>query len=128
MVTKLKGAHSDFDKIKTVLLARKQQLEEGFSHLDADKDDTQTQDPADQASSSAIETLKSSLQSNEYEEYKMIMKALEMIKEGSYGICTDCQEPISPKRLASYPNAARCLICQETVEEAIASNQMNSFL
>lgn len=107
---------------------RKQELEEEFSHLDLDRDDDQIQDPADQASSSALETLKSSLQNNEYEEYKMIMNALEMIKEGTYGKCTDCHEPISAKRLASYPNAARCLVCQETAEETVASNQMNSFL
>lgn len=107
---------------------RKQELEEEFAYLDADKDDKQTQDPADQASSSALETLKSSLQSNEYEEYKMIMNALEMIQEGTYGLCADCHEPISSKRLGSYPNAARCLVCQETAEETIAGNQMNSFL
>lgn len=127
-MTKTKGAITSNDKVKDILLMRKQELEEEFSHLDLDRDDDQIQDPADQASSSALQTLKSSLQSNEYEEYKMIMNALEMIKEGTYGKCRDCSGSISPKRLESYPNAARCLVCQETAEETVASNQMNSFL
>jgi DnaK suppressor protein len=127
-VTTVKGGQKDLNKVKDILLNRKKELEEEFAHLHADKDDDQIQDPADQASSTALETLKSSLQSNEYEEYKMIMNALEMIQEGTYGICSDCKEPVSPKRLESYPNAARCLVCQETVEENAASNEMNSFL
>ena len=115
------------DNVKTILLHRKWELEEGFSHLDGgDKD--QVQDPADKASSSALETLKSSLQSNEYEEYKMIVNALEMIEEGLYGLCADCKDPISSRRLSSYPNAARCLVCQETAEEITAGNQLNSFV
>ena len=127
-MTTVKGGQKDLNKVKDILLNRKKELEEEFAHLHADKDNDQVQDPADQASSTALETLKSSLQSNEYEEYKMIMNALEMIQEGTYGICSDCKEPVSPKRLESYPNAARCLVCQETVEENAASNEMNSFL
>lgn len=127
-MTIVKGGQTNHNKVKDILLTRKQELEEEFAHLDADKDNNQVQDPADQASSSALETLKSSLQSNEYEEYKMIMNALEMIQEGTYGLCADCHEPISSRRLSSYPNAARCLICQETAEEAIAGNTINSFL
>ncbi|MFT6765848.1 MAG: RNA polymerase-binding transcription factor DksA [Alteromonas naphthalenivorans] len=127
-MTRTKGEQNKFDDVKKILLTRKHNLEEEFEHLNADKDEDQVQDPADQASSSALETLKSSLQSNEYEEYRMILNALEMIQEGSYGECTDCNESISSRRLASYPNAARCLICQETAEEATAGSQMNSFL
>ena len=127
-MTKVKGARTNHNEVRSILLIRKQELEEEFSHLDADRDDDQIQDPADQASSSALETLKSSLQSNEYEEYKMIMNALEMIEEGAYGLCADCNEPISSRRLESYPNAARCLVCQETAEETVAGNQINSFL
>lgn len=111
--------------VEQILLDRKKRLEEEFAHLHDDKDDDQIQDQGDQASSAALETLKSSLQNNGYEEYKMIINALEMIKEGTYGICCDCQQPISEKRLESYPNAARCLVCQETAEENRASQQLD---
>ena len=39
--------------------------------------------------------------------------ALERIDSGEFGICLECEEPISPKRLAAVPWAAYCLRCQE---------------
>ena len=39
--------------------------------------------------------------------------ALERIDHGEFGICLECDEPISPKRLAVVPWAAYCLQCQE---------------
>jgi DnaK suppressor protein len=43
-----------------------------------------------------------------------INRALERIEEGEFGICLECEEPISPKRLAAVPWAAYCLHCQQT--------------
>ena len=39
--------------------------------------------------------------------------ALERIQGGEYGICLDCEEPISPRRLAAVPWASYCLSCQD---------------
>ena len=39
--------------------------------------------------------------------------ALKRIDDGEFGICLECEEPISPKRLAALPWAAYCLHCQE---------------
>ena len=39
--------------------------------------------------------------------------ALKRIHNGEFGICLECEEPISPKRLAAVPWAAYCLHCQE---------------
>jgi DnaK suppressor protein len=48
--------------------------------------------------------------------------ALKRIADGEFGTCLDCEEPISPKRLAAVPWAAYCLRCQEMhdAEEAPA--------
>ena len=119
----------ELEKIKVVLLARKKELEEAITQLQSEggaKID-QVQDQADQALSSAFETLKSSLHNNEYEEYKMIEKALEMVDAGTYGMCVDCQQVISEKRLQSYPNATRCLPCQETAEEEREKNSTQTY-
>ena len=119
----------ELEKIKVVLLARKKELEEAITQLQSEggaKID-QVQDQADQALSSAFETLKSSLHNNEYEEYKMIEKALEMVDAGTYGKCVECQQPISEKRLQSYPNATRCLPCQEVAEEEKEKNTTQSY-
>ncbi len=118
----------EIEKIKALLLARQKELEEAIAQLQAEgENNDQIQDQADQALSSAFETLKSSLHNNEYEEYKMIEKALEMVDAGTYGMCVDCQQDISEKRLQSYPNATRCLPCQETAEEEKEKNSSQSY-
>ena len=105
-------------EIKKKLLARKQDLEEELIRLSQEKvSDDQVQDPGDQISASTMEDLTISLQNNERDEYSMILKALDMIDKGTYGTCTECNQPISEKRLQLYPNATRCLACQELFEE-----------
>ena len=42
-----------------------------------------------------------------------VNRALERIEDGEFGICLECEEPISPKRLAAVPWTAYCLHCQE---------------
>jgi DnaK suppressor protein len=44
---------------------------------------------------------------------RAVRAALRRIDEGTYGVCLECEEPISPKRLAAVPTAALCIICQE---------------
>jgi len=39
--------------------------------------------------------------------------ALRRIQDGTYGICMECEEEISAKRLAALPSAVRCIRCQE---------------
>jgi DnaK suppressor protein len=107
-------------QLKKRLLARKQQLEEDLKRLSQEKvHDDQVPDPGDQASASTLEEIAISLHNNELDEYTMILKALAKLEEGTYGICTDCGQPISEKRLQLYPNATRCLACQELKEERV---------
>lgn len=44
--------------------------------------------------------------------------ALARIREGSYGFCEVCDEPIAFARLTSTPIATRCLGCQERFEKS----------
>ena len=46
-------------------------------------------------------------------ELSLIEKALQRMKEGTYGSCAHCMEPISPQRLRAIPWAECCLECQE---------------
>ena len=41
--------------------------------------------------------------------------ALRRIERGNYGICHQCEEPISAKRLDAVPWAKYCVTCQEQV-------------
>jgi DnaK suppressor protein len=46
-----------------------------------------------------------------------IDESLRKISEGSYGICEECGEEISEKRLSVLPTATLCLSCQENKEQ-----------
>jgi RNA polymerase-binding transcription factor len=43
---------------------------------------------------------------------KKVNEALQMIKKGSYGECTNCQKPIPEKRLLAFPTATKCMDCK----------------
>ncbi len=110
-------AKTHLETIKQELLARKKVLEEELDRLSKEPvSDNQSQDDGDQAVSSTLETLRNSIQNTEYEEYIRIDAALKSIENGSYGMCQDCDQEISEKRLKYYPNAQRCLACQEAAE------------
>ena len=47
------------------------------------------------------------------EQLRQINDALQRIKDGTYGVCADCEKPISPKRLQAVPWAKYCVQCQE---------------
>ena len=42
-----------------------------------------------------------------------VEEALLRVREGTYGVCQECDEPISPKRLQALPWAKFCVRCQE---------------
>ena len=114
---------SEYEKklhnIKEKLLDRKKELEGQLEDLYSQKKVStgDVKDSGDEAQSSILETLNISLQDAEIGEYNMILQALRKINEGAYGICIDCGQPISEKRLISYPDASRCLASQEILEE-----------
>ncbi len=50
------------------------------------------------------------------DELEAIHEALQMIRDGRYGICLRCGELIDPPRLRAYPLALRHARCQEEFE------------
>lgn len=111
-------SQKELQEIKKELMTRKIELEQDMVQSYSEKfSDDQVQDPGDQALSSTMESLKSSIQDTRIDEFNRIVKALKMIEDGTYGICVDCELPISERRLKMYPDATRCLACQEAFEE-----------
>ena len=47
---------------------------------------------------------------------RQVKAALQRIHVGNFGTCGDCEEPISPRRLAAVPWALRCIRCQEVAD------------
>lgn len=52
-----------------------------------------------------------------------ISDALHRIDAGTYGVCLECEEEISPKRLDAVPWARYCVTCQEEIAARIASGE-----
>ena len=111
--------NENIEALKEQLLNRKAELEQELVELHHEKfSDDQVQDAADQALSATMDTVKSSFQDTKIDEFKRIIRALAMIEDGTYGMCVDCDRMISVKRLQSFPNATRCIACQEAFEES----------
>ncbi|HXA52624.1 MAG TPA: TraR/DksA family transcriptional regulator [Candidatus Acidoferrum sp.] len=53
-----------------------------------------------------------------------INDALHRIDTDHYGICLECEEPISTKRLDAVPWAKYCVTCQESIAARIASGDL----
>lgn len=99
-------------------MARRADMASGLSKSASEKvSDGQVQDSGDEALSLTMEKLQDSLQQNEIDELRLIEDALNRLDRGEYGICIDCEEPISERRLENFPYAARCIVCQEAFEE-----------
>ena len=47
---------------------------------------------------------------------RQVSDALDRITTGEFGICLECGEPISTRRLMALPWAALCLPCQEAAD------------
>ena len=58
-----------------------------------------------------------SIDEHELEELAAIDSALERLKGGTYGYCTNCKSPISESRLNIAPEAACCINCQTNFEK-----------
>ena len=59
-------------------------------------------------------------------ELSQIETALFKIEQGTFGICEECDDEIPVKRLRVRPDAAYCLLCQETAEREIAQGQRST--
>jgi len=57
------------------------------------------------------------LASREGRYLKYLDRALEMLKEGTYGTCQDCGDQIQKKRLELVPTAKLCIACKLKEEQ-----------
>src|SRR5277367_6683880 len=73
----------------------------------------QVADPVDMTQEAAERDVAVQLLDRESVLARRIRWALDRIQDGSYGICLQCEEEITPKRLKAMPWAERCIACQE---------------
>ena len=99
------------EKRDEIVRKAKQTLEEDMT-LDAND----LPDEMDLASSEYLQSFTFRLRGREKVFLDKIEKALRKIEDGSFGVCEDCGEEISVKRLEARPETTLCIRCKEDQE------------
>jgi RNA polymerase-binding transcription factor DksA len=102
---------SDSQAYETILRDRQRELQSRLSRIDLDLGRTKEQDSDDRATESENDEVLEGLGQAGQDELRAIGAALERIAKGTYGICVNCGQPISRKRLAAVPYAPLCEDC-----------------
>lgn len=74
-------------------------------------------DEVDQASTEYMQAFSFRLRGRERFLIGKIDLALKKIEAGTYGVCEECDEPITLKRLEARPEAPLCIQCKEAQEK-----------
>ncbi len=74
-------------------------------------------DVGDAAANGASNELNSQLAALESRELMQIERAIDLIRDGRYGICESCLHPIPISRLKAVPFTPLCVDCQRKREE-----------
>jgi DnaK suppressor protein len=99
------------EKRDEIVKKAKQTLEEDMT-LDAND----LPDEMDLASSEYLQSFTFRLRGREKVFLDKIEKALRKIEDGSFGVCEECSEEISVKRLEARPETTLCIRCKEDQE------------
>jgi len=77
------------------------------------------QDVADMAVESYTKEFMFGKSSGDRHILQLVVEALRRIEDKSYGTCTNCENPIQPKRLEAVPWTRHCIQCQELMEKGL---------
>ncbi len=101
------------DRREEILKKAKQTLNEDMA-LDAND----LPDEMDLASSEYLQSFTFRLRGREKGLLDKIERALQKIEENNFGLCEECEEEISIKRLEARPETTLCIRCKEDQERA----------
>jgi DnaK suppressor protein len=117
-MTKLKT-----NDLKKRLLAERELLIDKLKDNDLSVDDAETPDPVDLAVRNYSKNVMLAVSENESRQLTLIDEALLRIDDDEYGECLNCENQISPKRLAAIPWARYCLDCQQLLEQGLLEEE-----
>ncbi|MSP15388.1 MAG: conjugal transfer protein TraR [Myxococcales bacterium] len=109
----------DLKKFREVLEEKRDELLRSAKRTlneDMTMDTDDLPDEMDQASSEYLQSFMFRLRGREKTFLKKIDHALAKIDGGTFGVCEDCDEPISMKRLEARPETTLCIRCKEDQE------------
>jgi len=100
-------------KIEKILLDKRHELlNKVVVPVDIDLDGDET----DEIQGNLLLAINSKLSKMDSKNVESINNALLKIKTGSFGICENCEEEISEKRLLVNPIFEHCIMCAEELE------------
>lgn len=110
----------DLKRFRQVLLEKKAALLNNAQRTlseDMTLDSADLPDEMDLASSEYLQSFTFRLRGREKTFIKKIDHALAKLDSGSFGVCEECGEDISLKRLDARPETALCIRCKEDQEK-----------
>ena len=109
----------DLKRFRDVLLAKRKEILRNAQktlneEMTLDADDLA--DEMDLASSEYLQSFTFRLRGREKVFLEKIDHALEKLRDGSFGVCEDCGDPIAIKRLEARLETTLCIRCKEDQE------------
>jgi DnaK suppressor protein len=108
------------EEFQNKLLDRRVQIEKNLTGTTLELDgmrDLELNDEGDYAAASAETIVDSAILVQQRKELNEIELALDKIKQGTYGTCEMCEEPIGKPRLEVKNFARFCITCREINEK-----------
>lgn len=109
----------DLNKFKKLLEEKRRAVLENAKKTlveDMTLDPNDLPDEMDLASSEYLQSFNFRLRGREKAYLKKVELALRKIEDGTFGICEQCEEPITKKRLEARPETTLCIRCKEAQE------------
>ena len=109
----------ELKRFREILEERKKEILENAQrtlHDDMSLDTDDLPDEMDLASSEYLQSFTFRLRGREKTFLSKIDYALAKIDEGTFGVCEECEEAISIKRLEARPETTLCIRCKEDQE------------
>lgn len=106
-----------YEEIRELLIAKRDELTLRLERLKDNLTSGRSADSQEQAQEMENSEVVDALGNETRLELRRIAKALDQIKNGTYGVCNDCGDTIPTARLKAYPFADRCIRCATQQEE-----------
>lgn len=110
----------ELEEFQNKLLDRRVQIEKNLRGTTLELDgmrELELNDEGDYAAASAESVVDSAILEQQRKELNEIELALDKIKQGTYGVCEMCEEPIGKERLEVKNFARYCITCREINEK-----------
>jgi RNA polymerase-binding protein DksA len=105
-----------YARIQDQLLAKQAELVHRLERLKDNLTAGRSADSQEQAQELENAEVVDALGNEARSEISRIARALDQIKNQTYGVCVDCGETIPMARLEAYPFADRCIRCATAAE------------